>query len=443
MSATATTLLERLAESDSPRPDEPAWMRADRADAHAWLRNHGLPSARDEAWKYTPLDDILSTTFDPAPMPTSHQLDIATIDALAGDFGGPRLVFVNGSFAPELSAPRSPIAGIAYGNQVSMRTAAPAEVDPGLRGIRDLSRFDGFQALNRASARDAAVILIEPDAHITAPIHVVHISIPGNTPMAVHPRTRIQAAAGSDATIIETYTGTRGRILTNAVTTIDIGPGAAVTHYKVQTETAGAVHLAHTSINQAAASSVHSCSIMLGSGIARNAVDVVLAGPDATLEVDGLYLPTDRQRHDTVITVDHAASSCTSRQLFKGVIDDSARGSFSGRIIVRPGTVETDAGQTSRSLVLQPTAQADTRPWLEIFADDVKCTHGATVGRLDDEAIFYLRTRGLAEAEARTMLIGAFVNEITDTIHLPTLRSHIESVIASKRSFVLPQEPTP
>jgi Fe-S cluster assembly protein SufD len=434
--ATATQL-ERMVPSGPARSESEA-RRAERAQAHAWLRANGLPTVRDEAWKYTPLDDILAAAFDPAPITAFQPVEPATVDELAGVFGGPRLVFVNGSFAPELSSAAPATAGVVCGNQDSVRTEIPAPFDPALTETDPYSRFDGFQALNRAARRDTAMALVAPETTVVEPIHVVHLSVPGATPTVSHPHTLIRVGASSRVTIIETYAGQVGKTLTNAVTTIDVGTDATVSHYKLQTEAIGSVHLAHTSINQAARSDIRSRTIMLGADIARNAIDVILAGREATLEVDGLYLPAARQRHDNVVTVDHAASGCTSRQLFKGVIDDAARGSFSGRIIVRPGTVATDAGQTSRSLLLQPTAQADTRPWLEILADDVKCTHGATVGRLDDEALFYLRTRGIAERDARTMLIGAFINAITDSILPDSLRSYVESATAAQLSLAQP-----
>jgi Fe-S cluster assembly protein SufD len=430
MTATTTTLLDRLTPPDFTRPDEPAWMREDRTRAHAWSQANGLPTARDEAWKYTPLDDILATAFEPAPTPPHGHVDVATVDRLAGDHGGFRLVFVNGSFAPQLSSAGPRPRGVVFGNRASLLAEMPGAMSAAPVAAPDRSRFDGFQAINHAADHDTAVLLIAPDTDVIEPIHVVHLSVPGDTPTASHPHTVIDVAAGSRLTVIETYAGLSGRSLTNAATAIAVGPGAELTHYKIQNEAAESVHVAHTAITQAAGSDVRSCTIMLGADIARNAVDVVFAGTDATLEVDGLYLPTARQRHDNVITVEHAASSCTSRQLFKGVIDDHARGSFSGRIIVGPDTVATDAGQTSRSLLLQPTAEADSRPWLEIFADDVKCTHGATVGRLDDEAMFYMRSRGIAERDARAMLIGAFVNEIVEGIRPETLRAHIEAATA-------------
>jgi Fe-S cluster assembly protein SufD len=439
MTPATATLLERMVPS-GPALSESEARRAERAEAHAWLRVNGLPTARDEAWKYTPLDDILATSFDPAPISPFQTVDIATVDELVGVFGGPRLVFVNGSFAPDLSPAAPTTVGVVCGNQDSVLTEIPAAFDPALTETGERSRFDGFQALNRAARRDTAVVLIAPETHVSAPIHVVHLSVPGVTPIVSHPHTRIRVGSRSRVTIIETYAGQAGRTLTNAATTFDVGPDAAVTHYKLQSEAAGSIHLAHTRITQAARSDVSSCAIMLGADIARHAIDVILAGAGAKLHVDGLYLTTAKQRHDNVVTVDHAASACISRQLFKGVIDDAARGSFSGRIIVRPGTVATDAGQTSRSLLLQPTAQADTRPWLEIFADDVKCTHGATVGRLDDEAIFYLRTRGIAERDARTMLIGAFVNEVTDSIEPESLRSHVQIATAAQLSLTRAQD---
>ena len=168
---------------------------------------------------------------------------------------------------------------------------------------------------------------------------------------------------------------------------------------------------------------------MLGAEIARHAIDVTLSGPDARVDLDGLYRPAGHQRHDMSVCVDHAASQGTSTQHFRGVIDDHATGSFTGRIIVRPGTVVNDARQTNRNLVLSPTARADSRPWLEIFADDVRCAHGATVGRLDDDALFYLRSRGISGDESRRMLIDAFVHEIAGTIEPTSLREHVATII--------------
>ncbi len=428
---TTSPLLERLVPDDTALLGE----RSSAPGAEAWLETIGLPTARDEAWKYTPIDKILAATFDPVSKPTPDAVDLAMLNELAGDHRGPRLVFINGFFAPELSRNAMVNAGVNCCNEAAL-TIKPS--GPYVATAADRTRFDGFQALNQIAGRDGAVVLVDRDTHVREPIHVVYLSVPGARPAATHPRTLLRAATSSEVTLIETYAGFDGPGLTNAATTIVVEPGAVVTHYKVQAEGAGATHLAHTNIRQACGSSVRSCSFMLGAGIARNAVDVVLGGNDATVELDGLYLPNVTQRHDNVITVEHAASACTSRQQFKGVIDDHARGSFSGRIIVQPGTTATDAAQTSRSLLLKPTAEADTRPWLEIFAEDVKCTHGAAVGRLDSEALFYLRTRGISEHDARTLLIQAFIAGMTEAVQPMMLRSHLDAAIATKRSSGTP-----
>jgi Fe-S cluster assembly protein SufD len=435
---TTPSVLERLIPSQPPGVGDPSSPSS--TYARAWLETNGLPSARDEAWKYTPLGDILAATFDVASEPAPDTIDVAMLDELAGDHGGTRLVFVNGRYAPSLSRDRRIAPGLVCRSTSPSSADPDGLIDPPPPLLTDCRSYDGFQALSQLASDDGAVIVVDADTRVTEPIHVVHLSVPGPTPVVSHPRTRLHAAARSAVTLIETYSGLAGPTLTNAVTTIVVEPGAAVTHYKIQAEKAGAVHVAHTSIRQGAGSTVRSGSFALGADIARNAIDVVLDGNGANLELEGLYLPIGAQRHDNVITVEHAASACTSRQRFKGVMDDHARGSFSGRIIVQPGTTATDAAQTSRSLLLKPTAEADTRPWLEIFADDVKCTHGATVGRLDSEALFYLRTRGITESDARTMLIGAFIDEMTEAVSPPTLRSHLDTTIATRRPSGTPKD---
>ncbi|MEP6624989.1 MAG: SufD family Fe-S cluster assembly protein, partial [Acidimicrobiia bacterium] len=304
---TTSPLLDRLGPADSALPGDQSSARG----AQKWLETFGLPTARDEAWKYTPIDKILAATFDPASKPTPDGFDLAMLDELAGDHGGPRLVFINGFFTPELSR------NALVGSGVNCRNEAALTIEPSGSDIAtaaDRTRFDGFQALNQIAGRDGAVVLVDRDTHVSEPIHVVYLSAPGAKPTASHPRTLLRAATNSEVTFIETYAGRSGAALTNAATTIVVEPGAIVNHYKIQAEGVGATHLAHTSIRQAGGSSVRSCSFMLGGGIARNAVDVVLGGNDANVELDGLYLPNATQHHDNVITVEHAASACTSRQ---------------------------------------------------------------------------------------------------------------------------------
>jgi Fe-S cluster assembly protein SufD len=231
--------------------------------------------------------------------------------------------------------------------------------------------------------------------------------------------------------LIESYVGIGGPSITNASTRMIVAAHAEVSYHRIQAETLDTIHVGRTAIDQATGSHVRATSVMTGSRIARSSVIVRLAGSGARANLDGLYLPKDEQRHDTAITVDHLASRCTSTQQFKGIVDDHARGSFSGHVIVRPGTTATDASQSNHNLVLTPTAQADSRPWLEILADDVRCTHGAAVGRLDEEALFYMRSRGVSIAQARRMLVAAFAAAIVDEINPDSLREHVAAFVAA------------
>ena len=417
MNPSVPALLDRLIPSG---PTDPPGLRATN-----WLLTHGLPDPHDEAWRYAPVTQILErlTTYEPArPRPITR----ADIDRLAGAHGPNRVVLVNGKYTPELSDLDTNTTGTWIGRLSELAhgdTAAPPSVNRGFA--------DGFHALNQAASSDPAVVIVEAgaghDAHLgaPAPIHIVHVIVPGATPEISHPRTVIEVGDWGRLHLIETFTGLAGAALTNACTTVRLGRAASLTHHRVQTETPGTTHIGHTQVVQAEESRYETSSLMFGGDIARHAIDVTLREPDAHVTLTGLYRPTGRQRHDLAVSVDHAASRGTSTQRFKGVVDDHARGSFSGRVIVRADTVGNDARQSNPNLVLQPTAQADSRPWLEIFADEVRCTHGATVGRLDDDALFYLRSRGIPLDESRAMLIDAFVREITELIEPASLRHHI------------------
>jgi Fe-S cluster assembly protein SufD len=416
MSTAAETLLERLA-------PPPTGARAERG--RAWLARHGLPHRGDEAWKYTPLDDVVRA-FEAARPACDRPEGItrSLVDELAGDHGGPRVVCVNGALAPDLSDLDRRPAGLWLGGVDELR------VRPRPSSAADDQPVDGFHALNWAAGRDVAAVLVEPGAVLAEPVHVVHLSTSTDGVGASHPRTVVRVGADSRAQVIESFVGVGGRSVTNASTRIIAAPGAVVTYHRIQDDTAGGVHVGRTSIDQAANSAVRATTIMTGAAIARNALDVTVGGAGARVDLAGLFTPRGEQRHDNVITVDHAASHTTSTQRFRGIVDDDGRGSFSGHVIVRPGTRGVDADQSSRNLVLSATAQIDTRPWLEIFADEVRCTHGAAVGRLDDDALFYLRSRGIPLAIARTMLIAGFAEEIVDTITPASLRDRVAAAVA-------------
>ncbi len=401
-----------------------------RSEALAWITEHGMPTRHDEPWHYSPHNELAAALGDATPA-SVRRVEPATVESLAGSHGGPRLVFVNGFHAAELSE-----AGGATDVWCGPSSEAPAELRADIDSADDRGFTDGFQALNRADGGDAAVVIARAGATVEAPIHIVHLTAPGETLEIAHPRTVIHVGDNASISVIESYVGLGGAALNNTDTTMVLGAGATLAHHRIQTEADEAIHVGHTDVIQAADSTLTSTSVMLGARIARNAFRVEFAGQHATANLAGLQVLNERQRHDTMITADHAASSCFSDQEFKSVIEERARSSFSGHIIVRPGVVDTDAHQTNRNLLLSEHGQADSRPWLEIFADDVRCTHGATVGRLDDEAMFYLQSRGIAADLARSMLIDAFIREVIDTVKPKSLRDHLKGIVAAKHAEV-------
>lgn len=418
-------LLERLA------PKDPHGTRAELG--RKWFDSFGLPDPRAEAWLYTPLDKIQSALEEAVPAPTEHQLTSpSTIDELAGDHGGPRLVFVNGSFCADISDEPPAGTGLWLGDAEALRPRRA----PGAPAPQD-EPVDGFHALNWAAGVDVAAVLVDAHVAIGAPVHVVHVSSPGTELSISHPRTVIRLGEGSRAHVIETFVGTGGRSITNSSTRIVAAEDASLTYQRIIHEPHGAIHVGRTGIEQSGRSTVRSTSVVTGGDVVRNAIDVGLSGDGARVELEGLYVTDGKERHDNVVTVDHAASRCTSTQRFKGIIDGHGRGSFSGHVIVRHGTVGTDAVQSNPNLVLTPTAQADTRPWLEIFADDVRCAHGATVGRLDDDAFFYLRSRGIPADRARAMLVAAFAAEVIDSIAPDSLRDRLANWLHDRTAAVV------
>ena len=439
MSAPASAWLQRLSRPESSRNrHSPVWLKEFRHAALQWVSERGFPTARDEAWKYTRVGPLLNVAFEPAEPDPSRRLSSAVIDQLAGNLGGIRLVFVNGHFAPDCSSLKK----LPQGTKVERLASALAEEEGGGSLEAHLSRpfaeqTHAFTALNAACAEDGAFVRIPANTMIEHPIHLVFLSDAGAAitagPLVSHPRSLLLAGAGSRATIVETYVGLPGEIsLTNAVTELVLDEGAAIEHYKVQDEVETAFHIALLDVRQERDTRFTTHSVALGSSLARHEVTVRLQGPGAETTLNGLYMPRNRQHLDNPTTIDHIAPECTSRELYKGVVDGRGRGVFDGRVIVRPWAMKTDSSQTNKNLLLSESAQANTRPQLEIFADDVKCAHGAAVGQLDEEAVFYLRSRGIPEPAARDLLTYAFIGEMLELIRLAPLRSHVEKLVASR-----------
>ena len=421
-----------LSELEPPHHDHhPAWLTDAGVAALAWVGEHGFPTRKDEDWKYTRLDPILSVPFEAATADSGPRVSAAMIDAVTVDLGGSRLVFVDGHFAAGLSRLTGLPAGAEVTNLASVLAAGPQRLEPFFSHTP--GEHHAFVAFNDVLAEDGAFIHLAPGTSVDAPIELVFFSDSGGVPLMSSPRSVVLAEAGSRATIVETYAGVDGDVYcTNSVTEVILADGAQIEHYKVQNEPVTAFHLALLTVEQARDSRFSSHSVMLGSRIARHEVRVCLEGSGAEVSLDGLYLPQGNQVHDNTIFVDHVATSGTSHQLYKGVLDGHGHGVFNGHIMVRPGADGTDANQKNKNLILSDRAEVDTRPRLEIYTDDVKCTHGAAVGQLDEEALLYLRTRALPLEAARGLLIYAFVHEMVDRIELEPLRTQVEKLVADR-----------
>jgi len=401
---------------------EPEWLRVLRATAMRSFEETGFPTTRQEDWRHTSVTAIARTEFHRPPAAPSAAA-LAVLDTL--DFGHAfarrQLVFVNGRHAPDLSSAET-ADGLRIRSLREVLDRAPELVQPWLDGqARGPGR--AFAALNSAFLDDGAFISIPEGAVLTEPIHLVFLSAPGPQPTASHPRVLVWAGRKSQAAIIESYGGPAGaEYLTNAVTEIVVEDGAVLDHYRLQREASRAFHVGALCVTQGRASRFASHAIALGASLSRLDIRQVFAGEGGECLLNGLFLGGDRQHLDTHTWVDHAQPHCSTRELYKGIVDDQARGVFVGRILVRPGAQKTDAIQSNKNLILSREALVDSLPQLEILADDVKCKHGSTTGQLDPLALFYLRSRGIGEEAARALLTYAFASDVVQRIGVEALR---------------------
>ena len=410
---------------------DPAWLAEARLAALKWVGEHGFPTGKDEDWKYTGLDPILAVPFEAATAGPGRWVSADLIEEVAVDLGGARLVFVNGHFVAEFSRLTGLPAGAEVTNLAAVLAAGPERLEPFFTHAP--GEHHAFAAFNDALTEDGAFIHLAAGTLVDEPIHLVFLSDTGGSPLMSSPRSVIMAGTDSCATIVETYAGIDGDVyFTNVVTEAVLADGAQIEHYKVQDEPMTAFHLALLDVRQGRDSRFSSRSVMLGSSIARHEVRVLLDEVGAEVSLDGVYLPQGDQLHDNTIFIDHVATNCTSHQLYKGVLDGRGHGVFNGHIMVRQGADGTDANQKNKNLILSDRAEVDTRPRLEIYTDDVKCTHGAAVGQLDEDALLYLRARGIPLEAARGLLIYAFVHEMVDRIELEPLRVRLETLVARR-----------
>ena len=403
----------------------PRWLQDLRDRGAARFSALGFPTVRDEEWRFTNISPIANAEFVPASDARVKDDDLKDV---AYSEATNRIVVVNGRFSAELSR----VNGLPQGTRLGSLAAAVTEhADIVPRYLGQLAEFGtkAFTALNTALVLDGLYVHIPDGAVVDQPVHLVFVSVPANAsgPAMSNVRALIVAGDRSEVRIVETYAGPQGgAYFTNAVTELFAGEGAVVDHYKVQQESVEAFHVASMHVHAGRNATVSSHSISLGGKIVRNDVAAVLDGEGAEVTLNGLYLADGDRLVDNHTSIDHAKAHCPSHEVYKGILGGKARAVFNGKIIVRQDAQKTDAKQTNRALLLSDDASINTKPQLEIFADDVKCTHGAAIGQLDDDAIFYLRARGLTYLEARDMLIHAFAGEILDRVKIEPLRRALE-----------------
>ncbi len=407
----------------------PDWLRGLRRAAIERFGAVGFPTSRDEDWRFTSITPVTQRTFRPAGLGRPlRPIDLS--GQRYGVAGWTELVFLNGRLTAYASLPPLP-AGVKLGG-----TRRALEVDaPSLQRYlgRHASTGNPFTALNTAMFSDGASLYVPPGAAIESPIHLIFLTDESMVGAVVHPRNLILLGRGARASVIETYASLADVMCwTNPVTEIVLSEGAALEYLRVEQESEQAYHFGTTHIHQERDSRLTSFSVSLGGAIARHNLDVVMNGTGVETHLNGLYMGRGRQLLDNHTSILHAHPNGASREVYKGILDGQAHAVFNGKVYVTPEAQKTDGKQTNRNLLLSDQARVDTKPQLEIFADDVKCTHGATVGRLDETALFYLKSRGIGPALARKILIYAFAAEVLEEIPHEAVRQRLEAEVMSR-----------
>jgi Fe-S cluster assembly protein SufD len=416
--------LERHLDAAPPPRDEPPAIAALRARARQRFAELGFPSVNDEEWRFTNVAPLVRRDFEPVEEPGT--VDAAEVEAVTYP-GCDRLVFVDGRLAHEHTAIGALPPGAVVG---SLLEALHAGSEPALTLLGRHAPIDrhAFAALNTALFVDGALVVVPRGAILERPIHIVNLASSAAAGRALHPRHLIVAAEASQASVVESYGGA-GEYFTGVVTELHAGERSHLRHYRMQRESRGAYHFATIQSWLGRASVVASHNVSLGGRMVRNDVGALLDGEGAEGTFNGLYVAEGDQFVDNHMRVEHVKAHCASHELYKGILDGRARAVFNGRIFVHQGAQKTDAKQTNRNLLLSRQALVNSNPQLEIFADDVKCTHGSTVGQLDAEAIFYLRSRGIGEEAAKSLLTYAFASEVSQAIDLEPVRHDLEEFL--------------
>ena len=408
----------------------PQWLPPLRQAGIASFAAAGFPTLQDEDWRFTNVAPIANLPFTLASEALVNGAESKLIDESAfAKLTGHRLVFVNGFFCAKLSSIK-PVSGGARIESLAAALAKDSALIEKHLGKYAHTANNTFAALNQAFFTDGAFIFVPQGVEVAEPVQLIYISSAKQTGETILPRNLVVAEANSKLTVVESYIST-GNVayFTNAVTEILAGDNARVEHVKLQDEATNAYHIATIAGEFGRASNVTVHSFALGAKLSRTNIRTKLAGEGLECILNGLYLTKDEQLADHHMIVEHAQPHCASHEYFNGILDDKSKGVFHGRIYVHPIAQKTDAKQTNKNLLLSDDATADTKPQLEIYADDVKCTHGATIGQLNDESIFYLRSRGIGSDTARQMLIHAFAGEIIERIKCEPAREVIDKLV--------------
>jgi len=409
---------------------QPKWLLPVRKAGLASFAEQGFPTLKDEDWRFTNVAPIAKLNFQIAGPTAVNGAETQVLnDSVFAGLTGHRLVFVNGHFSEKLSTLKAVSGGVRIENLSAALAKDSALMEKHL-GQYARTEKNSFAALNQAFFADGAFIFVPQGVTVAEPVQLIYIASARKNGETIQPRNLIIAEANSKVTVVESYLS-NGNVayLTNAVTEIVAGENANVEHVKVQDEAASAFHIATISGEFGRTSRVNVHSFALGAKLSRNNIRTRLAGEGLECVLNGLYLTKDEQLADHHMIVEHAQPHCASHEYFNGILDDKSKGVFHGRILVQQLAQKTDAKQTNKNLLLSDEACADTKPQLEIYADDVKCTHGATIGQLNHESIFYLRSRGMSEDTARRMLIHAFAGEIIERIQCEPARETLDKLV--------------
>ncbi len=415
------------------REGEPGWVARLREESFARFEERGFPTTEDEDWKYTNVAPLARKAFAPAAL---EQVEVVGVETfVSAEARRSRLVFVGGVFSPELSTLEALPEGVVAEDLGAALAGEHAALVWEHLGRLFGEDADAFTALNTAFAGGGAFIHVPAGVEVSAPLQLLFLAAPGVGDAVSFPRVLVVAERHSQLDIIETYAAPGGddaEYFTDAVVEVFVGEGARVTHYKVQDEGARAYHVASTHADVSRDGSYELTTVTLGAQLSRHGIEVVLGSEGAHCRVDGLYIVGTGQHADTHSLIDHREPRCTSRQNYKGILDGRSRAVFNGRVFVREGARQTDAEQSNKNLLLSSEARVDTKPQLEIYNDDVKCSHGATVGQLEEEELFYLLSRGLHPDLARNLLTYGFAEEIVGSIKHESIRAQLDEAILNR-----------